>query len=406
MKSPAKRDLLILIGNVIDHFDTSLYTYLAPILAPLFFPSEDPIVGLIAAYSIFATSIVTRPLGIYIFSFIARNKGGAKALSLSLTGVGIFTILIGMLPDYTVLGIFTPIIFVFLHSSREIFSSGEVAVAGIYILEDQEGKAAFQRSYLFQASTMLGIILASIAATITYYADYKDFWRFFYFLGGSVASVGYLLRKNLLKERADKKIPRIYYNKLHGFKILFNNKLNLFRVGIVGGLSYVTYLAAFVILDRLVPMISNIDVKYAVTMNNLMLFVDLILIFLIGSVISGYSSKKVMQTASGVLMLAIIPLFYFLKDASIYYVMFVKLFIILWGIIYMCPLKLWLKEQIQGEDKYIVIGFGSALGNSIIGKMSPSICLAIFHYTGNIILVAAYLAGIFATAYFVIRDHS
>ena len=82
-----RKDLLILFGNVVDHFDTSLYVFLAPLLAPLFFPNEDKVIGLIMAYSVFATTIITRPLGIYIFSIIAQNKGPNLSLSLSLIGV-------------------------------------------------------------------------------------------------------------------------------------------------------------------------------------------------------------------------------------------------------------------------------------------------------------------------------
>ena len=80
MKNLSKRDYSILIGNTVDHFDTALYAFLAPIFAQLFFPNSDPMISLILAYSILATTIITRPLGSYIFGLIALTHGPAVSL--------------------------------------------------------------------------------------------------------------------------------------------------------------------------------------------------------------------------------------------------------------------------------------------------------------------------------------
>lgn len=90
-----KRDITILVGNTVDHFDTSLYIFLAPIIALVFFPNTDKLLSLIMAYGILATSIITKPLGTYLFGMIARLKGPVAALSNSLIGVGVFTVFIG-----------------------------------------------------------------------------------------------------------------------------------------------------------------------------------------------------------------------------------------------------------------------------------------------------------------------
>jgi MFS family permease len=73
MKNLSKRDYSILIGSAVDHFDTAIYSFLAPVFAQLFFPNSNPIISLILAYSVLATTIITRPLGSYIFCLIALN---------------------------------------------------------------------------------------------------------------------------------------------------------------------------------------------------------------------------------------------------------------------------------------------------------------------------------------------
>ena len=98
------RDISILIGNMLDHFDAGLYGFLAPILAPLFFPDHDYVVQLILAYSILATTLITRPIGAIVFSIIARRQGPLSALSLSLMGAAISTALMGGIPTYETIG--------------------------------------------------------------------------------------------------------------------------------------------------------------------------------------------------------------------------------------------------------------------------------------------------------------
>jgi len=63
------------LANILDHFDTSLYGFLVPILAPLFFPKSDSVVALIQGYGIVIIGFITRPLGAWYFSKQAHIVG-------------------------------------------------------------------------------------------------------------------------------------------------------------------------------------------------------------------------------------------------------------------------------------------------------------------------------------------
>jgi hypothetical protein len=39
----------------------------------------------------------------------------------------------------------------------------------------------------------------------------------------------------------------------------------------------------------------------------------------------------------------------------------------------MCPLNFWCNNQIQGEEKYIIVGMGATMGGGFIGKLCPTI---------------------------------
>lgn len=161
-----KKDLSILIGNSLDHFDTNIYSFLAPILSIVFFPKDEPIVALILTYGMLATSIITRPIGSIIFSIIAKKRGATLALSYSLIGVAITTMLIGIIPTYQMIGWFSPLMLLIIRMMLGIFGEGEHCIAKLYIVENKTQSRGVKASYLYELSTIFGIIIASSVSAI------------------------------------------------------------------------------------------------------------------------------------------------------------------------------------------------------------------------------------------------
>ena len=93
-----RKDFAILVGNTLDHFDNALYSFLVPILAPLFFPKFDPVVQLILGYSFLASSLFTKPLGALVFGSIAQKYAPMQGLSYTLVGMAIASLAMACLP--------------------------------------------------------------------------------------------------------------------------------------------------------------------------------------------------------------------------------------------------------------------------------------------------------------------
>ena len=77
-----KNPALIAAGNGLEFYDFMLYGLLAPVFAPLFFPSDNHTLSLLSAYALFAVGFVLRPLGVFIWGHIA-DKYGRKPVLLS-----------------------------------------------------------------------------------------------------------------------------------------------------------------------------------------------------------------------------------------------------------------------------------------------------------------------------------
>ena len=64
------------IGNLVEWYDFYAYTAFALYFAPAFFPHSDPVVEQLNAAVLFAATFLMRPLGGWLFGYIADRYGG------------------------------------------------------------------------------------------------------------------------------------------------------------------------------------------------------------------------------------------------------------------------------------------------------------------------------------------
>ncbi|MFZ3324607.1 MAG: MFS transporter, partial [Methylocella sp.] len=98
------------VGNLLEWYDFGLYGYFAPVLARLFFPSDDPLASLIGAYGSFAAGFAARPIGAAVLGTVGDRVGRRFVLLLSVTLMGAGTTAIALLPTYAAAGIGAPML--------------------------------------------------------------------------------------------------------------------------------------------------------------------------------------------------------------------------------------------------------------------------------------------------------
>ena len=124
-----------IIGNLLEHYDTALFGLLAPFLAPIFFPNQNSLNGLILTHSILCSGILIRPFGALFFGWIGYIFGRRQALSLSLLGTAFVTIGIGFLPTYEKVGIYAPLFLTLGKMLQSFFAAAEFIGGAIFVLE-------------------------------------------------------------------------------------------------------------------------------------------------------------------------------------------------------------------------------------------------------------------------------
>lgn len=386
-----QRDISTLIGNILDHYDSAIYGFLGPLLGPVFFPNYDPIVQLILVYSILGTSLFTRPIGSFIFGIIARNHGPLFGMSYSLIGVAISSVLIGFLPTYDHIGWIAPLSLIFIRMIKGIFAAGESTIAKLYIMENKTTNHALKASYAYQISTVVGNILASVAVTLVLTSQDENAWRLCFWAGGTTGLIGYFLRKYSALTEEKKafhsfRVPRL--------RSLWNHKANILRVAMATGFGHITGTVPFVFMNSFVPLITHISLETMMALNTALLCLDMVLIPFIGRWILPHNGVKAMVISSLVLAITVIPLFHFLPNASLEYVVFVRMWIIFWGVVFMCPMNFWFKQLFPSDEQYLLVGMGGALGATTIGRLTTPFCLWLWYITGLSFMPAIYLFAV------------
>ena len=124
------------LGFFVDMFDIYLpIVVLAPALIYFVSPNLSESATAIVGGSIFAATLIGRPLGAFIFGHYADKIGRRKATIISVTGFAVGTGLIALLPGYEQWGIVAVILFILLRFVDGIFLGGEYTAASPLAME-------------------------------------------------------------------------------------------------------------------------------------------------------------------------------------------------------------------------------------------------------------------------------
>src|SRR5258707_4793253 len=114
------------VGTTIEWYDFLVYGQMAALVfAKLYFPSADPLTGVLQALGVFAVGFVARPIGAAIFGHYGDRIGRKAALIATLLLTGLSTFLVGCVPTYEQIGVWGAVLLVALRFIQGIGVGGE-----------------------------------------------------------------------------------------------------------------------------------------------------------------------------------------------------------------------------------------------------------------------------------------
>jgi MFS transporter, MHS family, proline/betaine transporter len=162
-KSPRERRAIIagIAGNVMEWYDFSVYGYFAANIGRHFFPAQDTVSSLIAAFGVFAAGFLMRPLGSLLFGHIGDKMGRKMALTISVALMAIPTFLIGALPTFQQIGVTASVLLVLMRLFQGLSVGGEYTISAVFLVEHSaSGHRGFFGSFA-EVGACSGILLGS-----------------------------------------------------------------------------------------------------------------------------------------------------------------------------------------------------------------------------------------------------
>lgn len=373
-----------LVATALDHYDVALYGFMAPVLVQVFLPMYDTVHGLIMAYCITPLGMISRPLGALVIGRMGDRFGRKKALSVSIWGMAIATTLVGFLPTYAKIGYWAPVLFAFLKLVQDFFLAGGYNGGAIFTLEHVSASKRGFWSGLYISATVIGILLASFAATIVSYLP-QGYWRWPYILAFFTGLVAMYIRKStkespeFLKNKEKRKHTSWKYIRNHlgiGFKKI------LCAVMVTFCYSTVTKMVQ-VFMNVFVLQVTSLSMPVVMTVHTLGLLLFLLILPLFGKLGDRLGLGRSMFWGAVATAVLSVPLFKMLELDSLYAMIGMKVIFVVLSAWFVAPFHGWMQSLFQVHERYTFISFSYAVGARIGSCMIP---LALYLWNSTQIL--------------------
>jgi MFS family permease len=154
------------VGTMIEWYDFYIFGSLATVISPLFYPSGNDTLALIAYLSTFAVGFVVRPFGALFFGRIGDIVGRKYAFLVTLVIMGAATALIGVLPTYATIGIAAPAALLVIRILQGLALGGEYGGAAVYVAEHvPDHRRGFYTSFI-QITATLGLFVSLVVILV------------------------------------------------------------------------------------------------------------------------------------------------------------------------------------------------------------------------------------------------
>lgn len=395
------------LGNFIEWFDYASYSYLATVIALVFFPGEDRTVAVMSTFGVFALSFLVRPIGALFWGNMGDKKGRKWALSISILLMSGATFLIGCLPTYAMIGVGAPLLLLLLRMVQSFSAAGEYAGAATFIAEYAPTNHRGFYCSMVPASTAAGLLVGSLFATAMFNIWGADSqfvtewgWRIPFWLAGPLGYIKHYIREHL----EDSPVYEQMQNdlKAKGLKGEDKPMRTLFRkhfkrlVISFGAcvLNAVGFYAVLTYLPNYLETTLNYDPASASIITNIVLVVYIGFIFLSGRISDRLGRKKMLIAACVGFIVLTVPAFMLLSTMNFVIILVVELVMCLLLTINDGTLSSYLNETFPTDVRYSGFALSFNLANAIFGGSASYISFWLISVTGNNIAPAFYMVFI------------
>jgi MFS family permease len=385
------------VGNVIEWYDFYIFGSLAAVLSVKFFEQSHPVAALLSTIALFTAGFLIRPLGAFLFGWMGDRVGRKYTFLVTLSGMGLGTGAIGLIPTYESIGLTAAFLLFGLRMIQGLCLGGEYGGAITYVAEHVPDESRGYYTGWLQTSPTLGIVvsLAVIIATRTYFGTqvFDEWaWRVPFLVSFLLVAIAIYIRLQLQETPIFQDIKAKGQMTRNPWKEAFlssNIKYILIATIVLIGQGVVWYSGQFWALYFL-QQVSKVDSLTSAYIVGAALLIATPSLIFFGWLSDQIGRKPVIL--GGMLLAAVTyyPLYLWLgtvtQPGNVNYPIAVFIIFILVcyvGMVY-GPVGAFLAEYFPGRIRYTSVSVPYHIGNGWGGGLVPFITSAAFAATGSI----------------------
>ena len=359
------------IGNALEWYDFAIYGYFAATIGRVFFPHEDKVAQVLAAFGIFAVGFLMRPVGGALIGYIGDRFGRRTALTFSVAAMAIPTFLVGVLPGYQTLGVAAPILLTLLRMIQGLSVGGEYTTSIVFMVE----QARPDRRGLIGATAGCGAVGGILAGSATgavlaeaMSAEVLEAWgwRIPFLIGLLVGLAGFALRRGIHEDAIHKKAERSPLR-----DTLRHHGPLLLRLAALSVFNSVGFYLMFVYIVSWLQFADGVAPARALEINSVSMFVLLPLMVAMGWLSDRIGRRPVMLGATAFAFVAAWPLFWLMHHPDPMLVLLGQLgFVLAVGTFIGCQPAV-MVEAVPWQVRCTAIALGYNVTLGVIGGLSP-----------------------------------
>ena len=387
------------IGNTTEWYDFGVYAYVASYVGHQFFPGPWETVS---AFGVFAISFLIRPFGSMFFGPLGDRIGRQKVLALTILLMSGSTLVIGLLPTYSAIGVLAPILLLLARMLQGFSTGGEYGGAATYIAEFAPTKRrGFYGSWL-EFGTLVGFGLGALVPTILIInldtAAMESWgWRVPFLIAGPLGAVGLYLRSKLEDTPAFKNLQETHQVANSPLKALIVQYWR--RLLVLMGIVILINVANYTILTYMETYLGDTlqipdGQEYQVLVPLLaVVAVMLVLITPVGALSDKIGRKPVFISAAVCFIVLPIPAFMLISQGTMATTLAGLALLGFAHVQTIGPLASTLPAMFPTKVRYAAFSVGYNVSTAAFGGTAPLINDAVVGSTGNAFFPAYYLMG-------------
>ncbi|EGK4176426.1 MHS family MFS transporter [Escherichia coli] len=382
------------IGTAAEYYDFFAYGTAAVLFfGHLFFPSDDPLISTLAAFATYAVGFLARPLGGIVFGHIGDKVGRKKALVITILIVGLGTFCIGLLPTYDKIGIWAPVLLIFIRVLQGFGVGGEQAGAVLMTAEYSEPKHRGFFSSWVQIGAPVGFLLpmalfALLNMTLSP-EDMMDYgWRIPFLLSLLLVIVGLFIRLKIDESPVFAQIRKTKAEESRPLVEVIRDYPSIVVKGVCAKLIEACTFAMFTVIVLAYGKANNLDSNILMETMIVAVAFEILAIPLMGALCDKIGRKPVYITRTIIQIVTIIPFFLSINQDNFWLTQLAMIIVITLGHS-MCyaPQASFFPElfptHIRCSGIALIWQLGSLIGSGILGLVAVKILqITAGHYYG------------------------